>query len=76
MHDLAETALDELGKDRWHTHMLQLFPQSEAVFLRDSRQFSHAIRAAFLKRFVASPLWTDVKILLRTVPHVIGRRGL
>jgi lipopolysaccharide/colanic/teichoic acid biosynthesis glycosyltransferase len=21
-------------------------------------------------------LWTDVKILLRTVPHVIGRRGL
>jgi lipopolysaccharide/colanic/teichoic acid biosynthesis glycosyltransferase len=21
-------------------------------------------------------LWTDIKILLRTVPHVIGRRGL
>jgi lipopolysaccharide/colanic/teichoic acid biosynthesis glycosyltransferase len=21
-------------------------------------------------------LWTDIKILLRTVPHVIGRRGM
>jgi lipopolysaccharide/colanic/teichoic acid biosynthesis glycosyltransferase len=21
-------------------------------------------------------LWTDLKILLRTVPHVLGRRGL
>jgi len=21
-------------------------------------------------------LWTDIKILLRTVPHVLGRRGM
>ena len=21
-------------------------------------------------------LWTDIKILLRTIPHVLGRRGL
>ncbi len=28
-------------------------------------------------RYVAHwSLWTDVKILLRTVPHVLGRRGL
>ncbi len=33
--------------------------------------------AAIDCRYVASwSLWTDVKILLRTVPHVVGRRGL
>ena len=24
----------------------------------------------------ATKLWADVKILLRTVPHVLGRRGM
>jgi lipopolysaccharide/colanic/teichoic acid biosynthesis glycosyltransferase len=29
------------------------------------------------QRYIARwSLWSDVKILLRTVPHVLGRRGL
>jgi exopolysaccharide biosynthesis polyprenyl glycosylphosphotransferase len=62
----------------WHRRRLELMPG-----MTGSWQILGPVRVP-LKEMVAIDylyvanwsLWTDVKILLRTVPHVLGRRGL
>ena len=62
----------------WHRRRLDLTPGMTGHWqiLGPARvPLSEMVAIDYL--YVASwSLWTDIKILLRTVPHVIGRRGL
>jgi exopolysaccharide biosynthesis polyprenyl glycosylphosphotransferase len=62
----------------WHRRRLELMPGMTGPWqiLGPSRvPLKEMVAIDYL--YVANwSLWTDVKILLRTVPHVIGRRGL
>jgi exopolysaccharide biosynthesis polyprenyl glycosylphosphotransferase len=62
----------------WHRRRLELMPGMTGHWqiLGPARvPLSEMVAIDYL--YVANwSLWTDVKILLRTVPHVIGRRGL
>jgi exopolysaccharide biosynthesis polyprenyl glycosylphosphotransferase len=62
----------------WHRRRLELTPGMTGHWqiLGPTRvPLSEMVAIDYL--YVANwSLWTDVKILLRTVPHVIGRRGL
>jgi exopolysaccharide biosynthesis polyprenyl glycosylphosphotransferase len=62
----------------WHRRRLELMPGMTGPWqiLGPSRvPLKEMVAIDYL--YVANwSLWTDVKILLRTVPHVLGRRGL
>jgi lipopolysaccharide/colanic/teichoic acid biosynthesis glycosyltransferase len=62
----------------WHRRRLELMPGMTGPWqiLGPSRvPLKEMVTLDYL--YVANwSLWTDVKILLRTVPHVLGRRGL
>ncbi len=62
----------------WHRRRLELMPGMTGPWqiLGPSRvPLREMVAIDYL--YVANwSLWTDVKILLRTVPHVLGRRGL
>jgi exopolysaccharide biosynthesis polyprenyl glycosylphosphotransferase len=62
----------------WHRRRLELMPGMTGPWqiLGPSRvPLREMVAIDYL--YVANwSLWTDVKILLRTVPHVVGRRGL
>ncbi len=62
----------------WHRRRLELMPGMTGPWqiLGPSRvPLKEMVAIDYL--YVANwSLWTDVKILLRTVPHVVGRRGL
>jgi exopolysaccharide biosynthesis polyprenyl glycosylphosphotransferase len=62
----------------WHRRRLELMPGMTGPWqiLGPSRvPLKEMVALDYL--YVANwSLWTDVKILLRTVPHVLGRRGL
>ena len=62
----------------WHRRRLQLTPGMTGPWqiLGPSRvPLKEMVAIDYL--YVANwSLWTDIKILLRTVPHVLGRRGL
>ncbi len=62
----------------WHRRRLELMPGMTGPWqiLGPSRvPLKEMVAIDYL--YVANwSLWTDVKILLRTIPHVIGRRGL
>jgi exopolysaccharide biosynthesis polyprenyl glycosylphosphotransferase len=62
----------------WHRRRLELMPGMTGPWqiLGPSRvPLKEMVAIDYL--YVANwSLWTDIKILLRTVPHVVGRRGL
>jgi exopolysaccharide biosynthesis polyprenyl glycosylphosphotransferase len=62
----------------WHRRRLELMPGMTGHWqiLGPSRvPLSEMVAIDYL--YVANwSLWTDIKIMLRTVPHVVGRRGL
>ena len=62
----------------WHRRRLELMPGMTGPWqiLGPARvPLKEMVALDYL--YVANwSLWTDVKILLRTVPHVLGRRGL
>ena len=62
----------------WHRRRLELMPGMTGPWqiLGPSRvPLKEMVALDYL--YVANwSLWTDIKILLRTVPHVLGRRGM
>ncbi|HEX5145634.1 MAG TPA: exopolysaccharide biosynthesis polyprenyl glycosylphosphotransferase [Conexibacter sp.] len=69
---------EDLRVEGWHRRRLELMPGLTGhwqilgptrVPLREMVAIDYLYAANW-------SLWTDVKILLRTVPHVVGRRGL
>ncbi len=62
----------------WHRRRLELTPGMTGpwqILGPSSVPLKEMVAIDYL--YVANwSLWTDVKILLRTVPHVLGRRGL
>jgi exopolysaccharide biosynthesis polyprenyl glycosylphosphotransferase len=62
----------------WHRRRLDLTPGMTGHWqILGPARVPLAEMVAIDYLYVASwSLWTDIKILLRTVPHVIGRRGL
>ena len=62
----------------WHRRRLELMPGMTGpwqVLGRSRVPLKEMVAIDYL--YVANwSLWTDVKILLRTVPHVVGRKGL
>jgi exopolysaccharide biosynthesis polyprenyl glycosylphosphotransferase len=69
---------EDLRVEGWHRRRLELMPGMTGPWqiLGPSRvPLKEMVAIDYL--YVANwSLWTDVKILLRTVPHVLGRRGL
>jgi exopolysaccharide biosynthesis polyprenyl glycosylphosphotransferase len=69
---------EDLRVEGWHRRRLELMPGMTGPWqiLGPSRvPLKEMVAIDYL--YVANwSLWSDVKILLRTVPHVLGRRGL
>lgn len=69
---------EDLRVEGWHRRRLELMPGMTGPWqiLGPSRvPLREMVAIDYL--YVANwSLWSDVKILLRTVPHVLGRRGL
>lgn len=62
----------------WHRRRLELTPgmTGQWQILGPARVPLHEMVAIDYLYAANWSLWTDIKILLRTIPHVIGRRGL
>lgn len=62
----------------WHRQRLELMPGMTGHWqiLGPARVPLHEMVAIDYLYVANWSLWTDIKILLRTIPHVIGRRGL
>jgi exopolysaccharide biosynthesis polyprenyl glycosylphosphotransferase len=62
----------------WHRRRLELMPGMTGHWqiLGPARVPLHEMVAIDYLYVANWSLWTDIKIMLRTVPHVLGRRGL
>jgi exopolysaccharide biosynthesis polyprenyl glycosylphosphotransferase len=69
---------EDMRVEGWHRRRLELLPGMTGHWqiLGPARVPLHEMVAIDYLYVANWSLWSDIKILLRTVPHVVGRRGL